>query len=52
MEKPAAPAIVDMRRIEVVAPNFKKRLSGVTSTIVQLVPVQAKRIGIATLGPG
>jgi mannosyltransferase len=52
MEKPAAPAIVDMRRIEVVAPNFKRRLSGVTSTIVQLVPVQAKRIGIATLGPG
>jgi mannosyltransferase len=46
------PAAVDMRRVEVVAPNFKKRLSGVTSTIVQLVPLQAKRIGIATLGPG
>ncbi|MDN5928424.1 MAG: glycosyltransferase family 4 protein [Hyphomicrobiales bacterium] len=41
-----------MRRVEVVAPNFKKRLSGVTSTIVQLVPLQAKRIGMATLGPG
>jgi mannosyltransferase len=41
-----------MRHVEVVAPNFKKRLSGVTSTIVQLVPLQAKRIGIATLGPG
>jgi mannosyltransferase len=52
MDRPAAPATVDMRRIEVVAPNFKKRLSGVTSTIVQLVPLQAKRIGIATLGPG
>jgi mannosyltransferase len=52
MDRPAAPATIDMRRVEVVAPNFKKRLSGVTSTIVQLVPLQAKRIGIATLGPG
>ena len=52
MNKPAAPIAVDMRRVEVVAPNFKRRLSGVTSTIVQLVPLQAKRIGIATLGPG
>jgi len=52
MERPAAPATVDMRRVEVVAPNFKRRLSGVTSTIVQLVPLQAKRIGIATLGLG
>lgn len=47
-----ASGTVDMRRIEVVAPNFKRRLSGVTSTIVQLVPLQAKRIGIATLGAG
>ncbi len=43
---------VDMRRIEVIAPNFKRRLSGVTSTIIQLVPLQARSIGIATLGPG
>lgn len=43
---------VDMRRVEVVAPNFKRRLSGVTSTIIQLVPLQAAEIGIATLGPG
>jgi mannosyltransferase len=41
-----------MDRVEVVAPNFKVRLSGVTSTIIQLVPVQARRTGIATLGPG
>lgn len=41
-----------MSGIEVVAPNLKFRLSGVTSTIVQLVPVQARSIGIATLGPG
>lgn len=41
-----------MARIEVVAPNFKRRLSGVTSTIIQLVPLQKKMIGVATLGPG
>lgn len=45
-------AAVDMDLIEVVAPNFKQRLSGVTSTIVQLVPVQEQTLGIATLGPG
>lgn len=47
-----AAAPVDPSRVHVVVPNFKKRLSGVTSTIIQLVPLQAKRIGIATLGPG
>ena len=49
----AGPAIaVDMRRVEVVAPNFKRRLSGVTSTIVQLIPLQERELAIATLGPG
>src|SRR5690606_15788443 len=43
---------VDLSRVHVIVPNFKKRLSGVTSTIIQLVPLQAKQIGIATLGPG
>ena len=38
--------------IEVVAPNFKRRLSGVTATIQRLVPLQASRIAIASLGPG
>ena len=39
--------------VDVIAPNFKQRLSGVTSTIVQLVPLQAKMgVKIATLGPG
>jgi mannosyltransferase len=42
----------DMDRVEVVAPNLKRRLSGVTSTIIQLVPLQAETLGIATLGPG
>ncbi|MFD2236246.1 glycosyltransferase family 4 protein [Aureimonas populi] len=43
---------MDMRECEVIAPNFKKRLSGVTSTIIQLVPVQSRALGIAVLGPG
>ncbi|YBV96961.1 glycosyltransferase family 4 protein [Phyllobacteriaceae bacterium JZ32] len=39
--------------VEVVAPNFKRQLSGVTSTIVQLIPLQRRLgLGIATLGPG
>ncbi|KQZ87136.1 glycosyl transferase family 1 [Mesorhizobium sp. Root157] len=41
-----------LSRVEVIVPNFKQRLSGVTSTIIQLVPLQAAEIGIATLGPG
>ena len=38
--------------VEVVVPNFKRRLSGVTSSIVQLVPGQAEHVRIAALGPG
>jgi mannosyltransferase len=43
----------DISEIEVVAPNFKRRLSGVTSTIVQLIPKQVE-LGcrIVALGPG
>ena len=41
-----------MSAIRVVVPNFKRRLSGVTSTIVQLVPMQSAAIAMATLGPG
>lgn len=37
--------------IEVIAPNFKRRLSGVTATVVRLVPVQAHNIGIVACGP-
>lgn len=50
--KASRPDVLDMSGIEVVAPNLKFRLSGVTSTIIQLVPVQARAIGIATIGPG
>lgn len=39
-------------RIEVIAPNLKRRLSGVTTTVVRLVPLQARTIGIVTTGPG
>ncbi|REJ67403.1 MAG: glycosyltransferase family 1 protein [Planctomycetota bacterium] len=44
---------LDVREVDVVAPNFKRRLSGVTSTIIQLLPLQQK-LGtrIAGLGPG
>ncbi len=38
--------------IEVIAPNFKRRLSGVTSTIVRLVPLQARKIAIRATGLG
>ena len=39
-------------KIEVIAPNLKRRLSGVTATIVRLLPVQARSIGIVATGPG
>ena len=45
-------AKVDAGTIEVIAPNFKRRLSGVTSTIVRLVPLQRQQIAIATAGSG
>lgn len=39
--------------VEVIAPNFKRKLSGVTSTIVQLIPLQrANGLKIVTMGPG
>jgi mannosyltransferase len=44
---------VDPSSVDVIAPNFKKRLSGVTSTIIQLVPCQREAgLNVATLGPG
>lgn len=38
-------------QIEVIAPNFKRRHSGVTSTVIRLVPVQARDIAIVASGP-
>ncbi|XDA96813.1 glycosyltransferase family 4 protein [Sulfitobacter sp. LCG007] len=42
---------VDPATLDVIAPNLKRRYSGVTSTIMRLVPIQAQEIGIATVGP-
>ena len=44
--------LADPARIDVIAPNFKRRLSGVTATIVRLLPVQEKQIRIAVTGRG
>lgn len=41
-----------MDELQILAPNLKKRLSGVTATIARLVPVQAGKIGIKATGPG
>ena len=45
------------RDIHVVVPHFKRRLSGVTTTVIQLVPLQRRMLaerglGLATIGPG
>ncbi|EPX86363.1 Glycosyltransferase [Rubellimicrobium thermophilum DSM 16684] len=42
---------VDPAGIEVIAPNFKRRHSGVTSTVLRLLPIQARTIRIAAAGP-
>ena len=42
----------DISETQIIAPNFKKRLSGVTSTIAQLVPKQRQMgVKIAALAP-
>ncbi|MGH1463800.1 MAG: glycosyltransferase family 4 protein [Cognatishimia sp.] len=41
-----------MSNPRVIAPNLKRRLSGVTATIARLVPLQAKSIAIVATGPG
>jgi len=50
---PVRPSAVflDVREVDVIAPNFKQRLSGVTSTLERVVPVQARTVRIAALGP-
>ncbi len=39
-------------QIDVICPNLKRRLSGVTATVVRLVPVQNARFGVWATGPG
>ncbi|NVO56002.1 glycosyltransferase family 4 protein [Rhodobacteraceae bacterium B1Z28] len=41
-----------MPDIEVIAPNLKHSLSGVTTTVIRLLPIQKKMIGIVATGPG
>jgi len=43
--------MTDLSRIDVIAPNFKRRHSGVTSTVIRLVPLQAHQIGITSCAP-
>ncbi|MCB5198182.1 glycosyltransferase family 4 protein [Loktanella sp. TSTF-M6] len=43
--------MTDANTVQVIAPNLKKRYSGVTSTVLRLVPLQAKDIAIASVGP-
>ncbi|WP_425105523.1 glycosyltransferase family 4 protein [Ancylobacter sp.] len=45
-------AAIEPARLEVVAPNFKRRLSGVTSTLERVLPYQAREVPIAAFGPG
>ncbi len=42
---------VNLNQIDVIAPNFKKRYSGVTSTVIRLVPLQARDIAICSATP-
>ncbi|WP_375658781.1 glycosyltransferase family 4 protein [Bartonella sp. MR30HLJHH] len=44
---------VSLDETEIIAPHFKRRLSGVTSTIIQLIPLQREQgMRISTLGFG
>jgi mannosyltransferase len=42
--------VADPNAVDVIAPNFKRRLSGITSTVIRVVPEQAKSLRIATAG--
>ncbi|WP_299296622.1 glycosyltransferase family 4 protein [uncultured Tateyamaria sp.] len=43
--------MTDLAEIDVIAPNFKRRLSGVTSTVIRLVPLQAEEMAITACAP-
>ena len=42
---------LDPAGVDVLAPNLKRRLSGVTATVVRLLPLQRDRIAIAAVAP-
>ena len=41
-----------MQSIEVIAPNFSRRLSGVTSTLERILLVQSRLVNIVSIGSG
>ncbi|MEX3017875.1 glycosyltransferase family 4 protein [Gymnodinialimonas hymeniacidonis] len=41
----------DLSQIDVLVPNFKLRLSGVTATIVRLVPLQSRQMALTAIAP-
>lgn len=43
--------MTDLAHIDVIAPNFKRRHSGVTSTVIRLIPLQAREIAITSAAP-
>ncbi|WP_156850721.1 glycosyltransferase family 4 protein [Bartonella refiksaydamii] len=44
---------VSLEETEIIVPHFKKRLSGVTSTVIQLIPLQRQQgVRISTFGFG
>ncbi|AQX27616.1 mannosyltransferase [Bartonella sp. JB63] len=44
---------MSLKKTDIIIPHFKKRLSGVTTTIIHLIPLQRKQgIYISTLGIG
>ncbi|MFK7879136.1 glycosyltransferase family 4 protein [Roseobacter sp.] len=47
----ASAQVPALKDIEVIAPNFKRRHSGVTSTVIRLVPLQASDIRIVACAP-
>jgi len=46
----AGPAPAGLADVEVVAPNLNRRFSGVTATVLALLPHQKRSLGIAALG--
>ncbi len=42
--------MLEIAQTDIIVPNFKRRLSGVTATVVRLVPLQARKMAIAATG--
>ena len=47
-----APEVDPINDPDAIAPNLKRRLSGVTATVVRLVPIQARQMRVVATGPG